>query len=97
LPKENEFVIQKLQAFFSNAKKDSDFKDNRMAIPRWKFKVMMGTDEQKSLSLLDQWLNKGYVRKTGDRGYYSEHIYELNPLILRNISKLKPKKSIHRG
>ena len=92
LPKENEFVIQKLQAFFSNAKKDNDFKDNRMPIPRWKFKVMMGTDEQKSLSLLDQWLNKGYIRKTGDRGYYNEHIYEFNPLILKNISKLKPKK-----
>jgi tetratricopeptide (TPR) repeat protein len=92
LPKENEFVIQKLQAFFSNAKKNIDFKDNRMLIPRWKLKVMMGTDEQKSLSLLDQWLNKGYVRKTGDRGSYNEHIYELNPLILKNISKLKPKK-----
>lgn len=92
LPKENEFVIQKLQAFFANAKKDRDFKDNRMPIPRWKFKVMMETDEQKSLSLLDQWLNKGYVRKTGDRGDYNEHIYELNPLILKNISKFKPKK-----
>lgn len=92
LPKENEFVIQKLQAFFSSARKDRDFKDNRMPIPRWKLRVMMGTDEQKSLSLLDQWLNKGYVRKTGDRGYYNEHIYELNPLILKNISKLKPKK-----
>ena len=92
LPKENAFVIQKLQAFFSSAKKDRDFKDNRMPIPRWKLKVMMGTDEQKALSLLDQWLNKGYVRKTGDRGDYNEHIYELNPLILKNILKLKPKK-----
>jgi tetratricopeptide (TPR) repeat protein len=92
LPRENEFVIQKLQAFFSSAKKDRDFKDNRMPIPRWKLKVMMGTDEQKALSLIDQWLNKGYVRKTGDRGDYNEHIYELNPLILKSISKLKPKK-----
>jgi tetratricopeptide (TPR) repeat protein len=92
LPKENEFVLNKLQAFFSNAKKDNDLKDNRMPIPRWKLKVMMGTDEQKSISLLDQWLDKGYVRKTGDRGNYNEHIYELNPLVLKHVSKLKPKK-----
>lgn len=92
LPKENEFVFQKLQAFFSNAKKDKDSIDNRIPIPRWKLKVMMETDEQKSLSLIEQWLGKGYVRKTGDRGNFNELIYELNPLILENLPKFKPKK-----
>ena len=92
LPNENEFVLQKLQSFFLSAKKDRDFNEDRMPIPRWKFKVMMGTDQQKALSLLEQWLNKGYIRKTGDRGNYNELIYELNPLILKRLSKLKPKK-----
>lgn len=92
LPKENEFVIQKLKSFFSSAKKDKNFKDNRMPIPRWKFKVMMGTDEQKSFFLHDQWLEKRYIRKTGDRGNYNENIYELNPLLFKQLSKLKPKK-----
>ena len=32
------------------------------------------------------------IRKTGDRGNYNEFIYELNPLILKHLSKLKPKK-----
>jgi tetratricopeptide (TPR) repeat protein len=92
LPKENEFVLQKLQTFFVSAKNDRDFKDNRMPIPKWKLKVMMSTDEQKALSLLDQWLKKGYVCKTGDRGSYGEYIYELNPLLLKELTKVKPKK-----
>jgi tetratricopeptide (TPR) repeat protein len=92
LTNENEFVLQKLESFFLSAKKDRDFNEDQMPIPRWKFKVMMGTDQQKALSLLDQWLNKGYIRKTGDRGNYNEIIYELNPLILKHLSKIKPKK-----
>lgn len=92
LPKENEFVLQKLHTFFVSAKKDRDFKDNRMPIPKWKLKVMMSTDEQKALSLLDQWLKKGYVCKTGDRGTYGEYIYEFNPLLLKELTKIKPKK-----
>jgi Tfp pilus assembly protein PilF len=92
LPRENEFVIQKLQSFFSAAKKDKDFRDNQIPIPRWKFKVMMGTDEQKASSLLDQWLGKGYLRRTGQRGTYQEHIYELNPLLPAELLHLKPRK-----
>jgi tetratricopeptide (TPR) repeat protein len=92
LPKENEFVIQKINAFFVSARNDKDFKNNKLPIPRWKFKVMMGTDEQKALSLLDQWLNKGYVRKTGDRGDYGEYVYEFNPFLLKELIKIKPKK-----
>ena len=48
----------------------------------------MGTDEQKSLSLLDQWLEKGYLRKTGERGKYQEHIYGINPYIEGKIDSL---------
>jgi tetratricopeptide (TPR) repeat protein len=92
LPKENEFVFQKLHSFFSTAKKDKEFRDNQMPIPRWKFKVMMGTDEQKALSLLEQWLEKGYLRKTGERGNFQELVYELNPFLFAELPKLKPKK-----
>jgi len=92
LPKENEFVIEKLKSFLLSAQKDRDFKDNRMPIPRWKLKVMMGTDDQKALSLLDQWLERGYIRRIEERGAYGEHIYELNPLLFHEITKLKPTK-----
>lgn len=92
LRKENEFVIQKLTAFFTSAKNDAAFRDNCLPIPRWKVKVMMGTDDQKAQSLLQQWVDKGYLRKTGARGDYNELCYEFNPFIFPELPKLRPKK-----
>ena len=58
----------------------------------WKFRVLMQTDEQKAHSLLDQWLEKGYIRRTGERGHYGEHIYQINPYLeqeLKNVKRTK--------
>ena len=92
LEKENDFVLSKLKNFICNVKKEHDYKENIIPIPKWKFKVFMGTDEQKSFSLLDQWLEKGYLRKTGNRGHYNEFEYEVNPFLEDGISNLKPTK-----
>jgi len=92
LERENEFVIGKLKAFEHNVRKDKDLKEERISIPRWKFKVLMETDDQKALSLLEQWLDKGYLRRTGERGYYNEHIYEINPYLKKGLATLKPTK-----
>jgi len=92
LARENEFVIGKLRSFVVNAKNDPDFRDNQMPIPRWKFRVLMGTDQQKADSLLEQWLAKGYLRETGDRGYYNERVYELNPLLSKALADITPAK-----
>lgn len=92
LPKENDFVLGKLRNFISNAKKDRDFKNNIIPIPKWKFKILMGTDEQKAFSLLDQWIEKGYLSKTGERGQYHELVYEVNPFLEKGINELKPSK-----
>jgi len=89
---ENDFVIEKLRNFVVNAKKDIDNIDNRIPIPRWKFKVLMQTDEQKANSLVDQWLEKNYIRRTGDRGNYQEHIYEINSYLETALNKLKRNK-----
>lgn len=92
LERENDFVIDKLRAFVVNTKGDPECKNWRMPIPRWKFRVLMQTDEQKSLSLLDQWLEKGYLRKTGDRGVYGELVYEINPYLEKGLKGLKRSK-----
>lgn len=92
LPKENEFVLGKLRNFIFNVKKDKDFNKGRIPIPRWKFKVLMVTDDQKANSLLDQWLEKWYLRKTGERGNYQELVYEINPFLDKGINNLKPTK-----
>lgn len=92
LEKENDFVIEKLRSFIVNAKVAPEFQKWQMPIPRWKFRVLMQTDEQKSLSLLDQWLEKGYLRKTGDRGVYNEPVYEINPYLEKGLKRLKKSK-----
>jgi tetratricopeptide (TPR) repeat protein len=92
LSKENDFVITKLKAFVTNSKSDQSFEKGQLPIPRWKLKVLMETDEQKALSLLNQWLDKSYLRKTDKKGTYQEPIYEINPYIekhLYNIAKTK--------
>jgi hypothetical protein len=92
LERENDFVIGKLKAFIANTKADPECNKWRMPIPRWKFRVLMQTDEQKSLSLLDQWIEKGYLRKTGDRGNYGELVYEINPYLEKGLKGLKKSK-----
>lgn len=92
LERENDFVINKLWAFVTNARADIECKKWRMPIPRWKFRVLMQTDDQKSLSLLDQWIEKGYLRKTGDRGNYNELVYEINPYLEKGLKGLKRSK-----
>jgi len=92
LERENDFVIDKLRAFIVNTKADPECKKWRMPIPRWKFRVLMQTDEQKSLSLLDQWIEKGYIRKTGDRGNYNELVYEINPYLEKGLKGLRRSK-----
>lgn len=94
--KENDFVVEKLKTFIANVSKDSTCRNNLIPIPRWKMKVLIGTDESKASSLADQWMEKGYIRRTGDRGSYGEHIYEINPYLkdaLQCVQKLDvPKK-----
>jgi hypothetical protein len=78
---ENEFVLEKLKNLVANALKDPTFKKHQIPIPKWKMRVLMGTDEAKANSLADQWLEKGYIRRTGDRGEHGEHIYEISPYL----------------
>lgn len=85
--KENDFVICKLKNFFTNIKKESDFKNNQLAIPNWKFKVLMGTDDQKAESLKKQWIEKGYIHKTNQRLDNFVSIYEINPYIEKALKK----------
>lgn len=91
LPRENDFVLTKLKFFITNIKKDNNFKNGIIAIAKWKFKVLIGTDEQKAESLREQWLEKNYIILTGDRGEHYEYVYELNPYIEKEIENLKTK------
>jgi len=84
---ENDFVIGKLKNFFTNIKKESGLKNNQIAIPNWKFKVLMRTDDQKADSLKKQWIEKGYIRKTDQRTENLVSVYEINCHIEKAIEK----------
>jgi len=89
LEKENKFVTDKLLSFIQGVKKDENYEYGVLPLAKWKFKAYMKTDEQKAESLRDQWLDKGYIINTGQRGDYHEIVYELNPFLEKALSELK--------
>lgn len=90
LNKETNWALDKLSNFITKIKKESAFINYKIPIPKWKFKVLIGTDDIKADSLRDQWLSKGYIFNTGEKGNYGEIIYEINPHIEKSIKKLTP-------
>jgi tetratricopeptide (TPR) repeat protein len=90
LKKETNWAVEKLNRFLSNIQKEKEYRDNKIPIPNWKFKVLIGTDELKTDSLKKQWIEKGYIRDTGERGDYSVHIYEINPYLQTFLQKITP-------
>lgn len=87
--KETEWALGKLKNFIANFEKDNGLINNRILIPKRKFKVLMWTDEQKSLLLVDQWIERGYIRKI-ERGDFGAFIYEINPYLKKFIKDNKP-------
>jgi len=90
LKKETAWAIKKLNNFLNNIRKEKGFRDNKLEIPSWKFKVLIGTDELKAESLKKQWIQKGYIRDTGERGEYLAHIYEINPYLFTFLQRTTP-------
>ncbi len=88
---EDDMSMAKLQTFLSNLTREEEYQHNRMAIPDWKFSVLMETDPQYALLLRDDWLNKGYVRDTKRRGSQLVPIYEINPFLERELEQIEPK------
>lgn len=90
LNRETEWAISKLSKFISNVKNEGSYKDGAVAIPQWRFKVLMSTDDSKATSLKDQWIQRGYIIVTGNRDSNRVIIYEINPYLDAALNKLKP-------
>lgn len=91
LKKETEWALNKLSNFLQNIKKEVKTSGG-VAIPMWKFKVLIGTDDKKADSLKEQWLQKGYIKKSGGRNEYGTIIYEVNPYLEESVKKIIPAK-----
>lgn len=89
IQKENEFVINKLKNFYTSIKKEPGYKNGQIAIPNWKFKVLMQTDEQKAESLKRQWIQKAYIRKTDERVDNFVQVYEVNKYMDDALEKVQ--------
>lgn len=88
LGKENDYVISKLRYFIANFKKEPVFRNGWTSLANWKFKVLIGADEERAKSLKDQWLSKNYLIDTGDRNELGSHCYKLNPFLEELLARL---------
>lgn len=91
LDNEEDASMAALQTFLHNVAHEDEYQHNRIAIPDWKFSVLMQTDQQYALALRDNWLSKGYLRDTKRRGSHLVPIYEINPFIGRELEQIEPK------
>ncbi|WP_432327992.1 hypothetical protein ACRQ5D_33845 [Mucilaginibacter sp. P25] len=92
LKTENDFVLDKLALFIDRAKKEANFNDWKLPVPKQNFQRLLSLTKDMANSLLDQWLRKQYLTDTGERDEYRVVIYSINPYLeeaLKNLQKLK--------
>lgn len=92
LKQENDFVLDKLNKFILNIKRDENFKDWTIPIQKYKFPMLMGTDKQKAESLKTQWLNRSYIKESDTRDEHNVVIYFINPYLETEITKISNNK-----
>ena len=91
LEEEDDVAMSRLQAFVNNLVQEEEFQHNRMAIPEWKFSVLMDAEPAQATMLREDWLEKGYLRDTRRRGDHLVPIYELNPYLEKELEQIEPK------
>ncbi|MDH5647824.1 MAG: hypothetical protein OEZ01_17565, partial [Candidatus Heimdallarchaeota archaeon] len=89
---ENEYVVNRLNNFITNFKKDPEQYNFKLVIPRWKFQALIGADREKAYSLSEQWIEKFYIRKTGNRNQHRALEFELNPYLENSIKNASLRK-----
>lgn len=89
---ENDWVLDKLLHFIGEVKKDEGFEDWEVPLAKYKFQKYLGVDKQRAESLATQWLNKGYLKDTGDRHDFNVVIYAINPFLEDEIKRVQKRK-----
>ncbi len=92
LAHDDDYITEKLRIFVHNISRIPEFKHNRMPIPEWQFSVLMEERNlQQAEALYKDWIEKGYLRHTGERDRQLIPIYELNPFLQEELEKIQPK------
>jgi len=89
---ENQYVLDKLYKFVTDIQLETDFNDWRIPIPKYKFPKLLSSDKQRSDSLVGQWLAKKYITETEERSEYNVVIYQVNPLLEKELIRLETHK-----
>lgn len=84
---ENTYITKKLRTFLTNLRHEED--GLTVAIPDWKFGVLMESDPQEAQALSHHWLEKGYIRLTGERNAQLIPIYEINPYLEAELPRIQ--------
>lgn len=88
LENETDFAISKLNYFIKNAKSESSFVDNKLAIANWMFPKLIGANKEMAHSLKEQWLDKGYLIKTNERTDNNVAVFFINPLVEKTLEEI---------
>ena len=88
LQDENTYTMEKLRTFLANVRREDEFVDYRMPIPEWKFSVLLDAPPKEAAELVEQWLEKGYIRATGEHDAHLIPIYIVNPYLEVEIPKI---------
>jgi tetratricopeptide (TPR) repeat protein len=88
LQNENTHGTEKLKTFLANLQQENDCTANEVPIPEWKFGVLMETEQQEAESLVEEWIQKGYLRPTGERDAHLAPIYEVNPFLRQELPRI---------
>ncbi len=91
LADEDDLVIECLQIFVKNLHREPGFSNDRLAISDWTFSVLSGTEPKQAVFLRQDWLEKGYIRDTGQRDRQLTPIYELNPFLPNELEQIEPR------
>ncbi|CAH0264093.1 MULTISPECIES: tetratricopeptide repeat protein [unclassified Pedobacter] len=89
LKSENDYVREKLLKFIQGAKIDEACDNGDIPVPLFKFQKLAGVDKARAESLVEQWLSKGYLINTGERDGYRAIIYRINPLLEKELIRIK--------
>ncbi len=88
LQDENTYTMEKLRTFLGNVRREEEFIDYQMPIPEWKFSVLLEAPPKEAAELVEQWMEKGYIRPTGERDAHLIPLYIINPYLEVEIPKI---------
>lgn len=87
LQRENSYVIEKLKYFIGKAKAQPEYSNGFIPIQGWKFKVLIGASQEKADSLVRQWTERGYIKRTTKKEGYTI-VYQISPFLEKAINEM---------